>query len=238
MKWDNGLFTYWRFSMKKFFLTFFSALIATSALIGAPKAVVFDWGNVIAFDDRSVVVDFMCGSLQISETEFEAANLDKRKAVKAGKSDIDFWCDFAKQKGVQLPNDWAQKYTAALKASVGADPDMYLLIDQLKKNEIRVGLLSNINDRYTTLIRDFGFYEPFEPCLLSCEIGLEKPNPKVYELLLERMHLSPQEIVFIDDKAENVEAAKEMGIDAILFESEPKLKGELIKRGILEHEST
>ncbi len=224
--------------MKKIFLTLFSTLLASSALIAAPQAVVFDWGNVIAFDDRSVVVDFICGALQISETEFEDANLEKRKAVKAGKTDIDFWCDYAKKKGVQLPKDWGQKYTAALKASVGADPEMYLLIDQLKKNEIRVGLLSNINDRYITLMRDFGFYEPFEPCLLSCEIGLEKPNPKVYELLLQTMHLPPQDIVFIDDKVENVEAAKEMGIDAILFESERKLKGELIKRGILRNEST
>lgn len=209
-------------------------MAAASMLSAAPKAVVFDWGNVISFHDRSVVVNFVCDSLQISEPDFETANLEKRKAVKAGKSEVDFWTEFAKEKGVALPKGWGEDYIRTLKASVGADTEIYALIEQLKKNGMRVGLLSNINDRYTKLIRDFGFYEPFEPCLLSCEIGLEKPNPKVYELLLKTMDVAAPDVIFIDDKEENVDAAKKMGIDAILFKSEPQLKGELIKRGVLE----
>ncbi len=221
--------------MKKFLCFFLVTMAAASMLAAAPKAVVFDWGNVIAFESpRSVIVDFMCDSLQISETEFEAVNIEKRKAVKAGKSEVDFWTDFAEEKGVALPKGWGEEYIRTLKASVGADPKMYVLIDQLKAKGMRVGLLSNINDRYTKLIRDFGFYAPFEPCLLSCEIGLEKPNPKVYELLLKTMDLAAPDVIFIDDKEENVNAAKEIGIDAILFKSEPQLKGELIKRGVLE----
>ena len=94
-------------------------------------------------------------------------------------------------------------------------------------------MLSNIDDRYAKLIRDFGFYEPFEPCLLSCEMGLRKPDPKVYELLLKTMDLPANEIVFIDDKADNVEAAKTTGIDAIVFESLEQLKDELLKRELL-----
>ena len=120
-----------------------------------------------------------------------------------------------------------------LKESVGADPNMYVLIDQLKESGIRVGMLSNIDDRYTKLIRDFGFYEPFEPCLLSCEMGLEKPDLKAYELLIETMNLPASEIVFIDDKAENVEAAKKIGIDAIVFESSEQLRTELLQRKLL-----
>lgn len=208
--------------------------MTATTLLAAPQAVVFDWGNVIGFNDRSVVVNFMCDSFHFSESEFESANLEKRKAMKAGKSDIDFWIEFAQKKGIQLPKDWAQRYTDTLKKSVGADSNMYVLIDQLKDKGLRVGMLSNIDDRYTKLIRDFGFYEPFEPCLLSCEMGLEKPDPKAYELLLKTINLPAEEIIFIDDKAENVEAAKVVGIDAILFSSEPQLRNELSKRGVLE----
>lgn len=152
--------------------------------------------------------------------------------MKTGKSDIDFWIEYAQKRNIQLPVDWSQKYIAVLKKSIGADPNMYILIDQLKLKGIRVGMLSNIDDRYTNLIRDFGFYEPFEPCLLSCEMGLEKPDPKAYELLLKTINLPAELIVFIDDKIENVEAAKAMGIDAILFESEPQVKAELMRRGV------
>lgn len=207
--------------------------VTTHSLFAAPQAVVFDWGNVIGFDDRSVVVKFMCDSFHFSESEFESANLEKRKAMKEGKSDIDFWFGLAQKKGVQLPSDWAEKYTATLKASVGADPKIYVLIDELKKSGIRVGMLSNIDDRYKKLIRDFGFYDPFEPCLLSCEMGLQKPDPKAYELLLTKLDLPAKEVLFIDDLPENVEAAKKMGIDALLFESPQQLRKELLKRDLL-----
>lgn len=220
--------------MKKHLFSFILSTITATSLLDATQGVVFDWGNVIGFNDRSVVVNFMCDSFHFSESEFESANLEKKKAMKDGKPDTDFWIEFAQKRGIQLPKDWAQKYIATLKKSIGADPNMYVLIDQLKDNGLRVGMLSNIDDRYTKLIRDFGFYEPFDPCLLSCEMGLEKPDPKAYELLLKTINLPAEEIVFIDDKAENVEAAKAIGIDAIVFESEKQVRDELTKRGILE----
>lgn len=211
-----------------------SVTTMVASLNAAPQAVVFDWGNVIGFSDRSVVVNFMCTSFHFSESEFESTNLEKRKAIKAGKSDTDFWLEFAKSKGIHLPKDWSQQYTAILKESVGVDPNMYTLIDELKERGICIGMLSNIDDRYTKLIRDFGFYEPFEPCLLSCEMGLEKPDPKAYELLLKTINLPAKEIVFIEDKADNVEAAQKMGIDAILFKSPQQLREEFTKRDLLQ----
>jgi len=215
----------------------FSLMVSMTTLVAsldaAPQAVVFDWGKVIGFEDRSVVVNFMCKSFNFSEAEFEAANLEKRAAMKAGSSDSDFWLGFAKKKGIQLPKDWAEQYRATLKKSVGADPSMYLLVEELKEDGIRVGMLSNIDDRYTKLIRDFGFYDPFEPCLLSCEMGLAKPDPKVYELLLKTLNLPAKEVVFIDDKVENVEAAQKIGIDAIVFTSSKQIREELSKRDLL-----
>lgn len=212
----------------------FALMALITTVLASPQAVIFDWGNVIGFDDRSVVVNFMCDSFQFSEATFESVNLEKRKAMQAGKSDTAFWMEYAQKNQIPLPEDWPQHYTAALKKSVGADPHMYTLIDQLKAKGIRVGMLSNIDNRYTKLIRGFGFYDPFEPCLLSCEMGLEKPAPQAYELLLKKTELPAAEIVFIDDKLENVQAAQAMGIDAILFKSEPQLRAELIRRGVLD----
>jgi HAD superfamily hydrolase (TIGR01509 family) len=221
-----------RKNMKKLAFSTIAFLSIISSIIAVPQAVIFDWGNVIGFADRTVVVNFMCDSFHFSESEFEEANIEKRKAVKEGKSDIDFWIQYAKKNNIRLSEDWSQKYTATVKRSIGADPNMYDLIDQLKEQGICVGLLSNIDDQYTKLIRDFGFYKPFEPCLLSCEIGFKKPDPKAYRLLLKILNFPAEKIVFIDDKIENIEAAKALGIDAILFESEPQIKAELVARKV------
>ena len=110
---------------------------------------------------------------------------------------------------------------------------MYGLVDELREQQIPVAFLSNIDERLSKLIRDFGFYEPFDPCLLSCETGIEKPNPKAYEILLAKLDLPAKEILFIDDRPENVEAAKKIGIDALLFESLEQLRKELLKRELL-----
>lgn len=219
--------------MKKALFSIFASLATATSLTAAPQAIVFDWGNVIGFNDRSVIVNFICESFQFSDSEFEAASLEKRKAVEAGKTDVDFWIGLANTKEINLPHDWAKRYTLTLKESVGADPNMYVLIEELKSKGMRIAMLSNISDHYKKMLHDFGFYDPFDPCLLSCEIGLDKPDPMIYELLIKTIELNPQDIVFIDDKLENTEAAKEMGIDAILFESLPQLKAELLKRGAL-----
>jgi HAD superfamily hydrolase (TIGR01509 family) len=207
-------------------------MVLSVSVSAATQAVVFDWGNVIATENRSTVVEFFCETFHISEAEFERVNLEKRKAVQEGKTDVQFWQDFAKQQKIHLSPSWEQSYKSVLKASVGADPKMYALIDELKEKKLSVGLLSNINDRYTKLIRDFGFYDPFDPCLLSCEIGWEKPDPRAYQLLLDALQIPASDLMFIDDKWENVEGAKKLGIDAIQFQSAEQVRQELKTRGL------
>lgn len=211
----------------------FSLFMATASLSAAPQAVVFDWGKVIAFDDRNVVVDFMCESFKFSKEEFEKANLEKKKAMKEGNSEVDFWLKLAKEKGVQLPKDWSKAYMDAIKASVGVDPNMFAMVDELKGKKIRVGLLSNMDNRYGPMIRGFGFYDRFDPCLLSFEMGVEKPERKAYDIMLNALNLPAADVIFIDDKLENIEAAKAVGIDGIVFESSEQVRNELKKRGVL-----
>ncbi|HEY7974800.1 MAG TPA: HAD-IA family hydrolase, partial [Ktedonobacterales bacterium] len=51
------------------------------------------------------------------------------------------------------------------------------------------------------------------------EEGNHKPNPRIYEIAIERLGLSPTEIVFLDDSQENVDAARACGLQAVLFTS-------------------
>ena len=220
--------------MKKTLFSFIASILTATFLMAAPQAIVFDFGGVLTGEpNREAVITFICQSFHFSAEEFEKINQEKRLAVKQGKTDEEFWMTYAKNTGIELSANWSASFRAVMKDAIGVNPEMYALVDQLKEQQIPVALLSNIDERLAKLIRDFGLYEPFEPCLLSCEIGLEKPDLKAYELLVKTLNLPAKDVVFIDDRPENVEAAKTIGLDAILFESEQQLKTDLITRGAI-----
>ncbi len=208
-------------------------LMTATSLFAAPQTIVFDFGGVMTGQsNREAIVDFLRASFQLSEEEFEKINTEKRQAVKRGKTDEQFWLEFAKRKDVHLPDTWTHDFKRVMKDAIGINPEMYTLVDQLKGKKISIALLSNIDERLSKLIREFGLYAPFEPCLLSCEIGVEKPDPKAYSILLDKLGLPAKDVVFIDDRPENVEQAKKYGLDAILFESPEQLRQELHQRNL------
>lgn len=221
--------------MKKILFSLIASTFTAASLISAPQAIVFDFGGVMTGEpNREAVISFIRQSFHFSADEFEKVNQEKRLAVKQGKTDEEFWVSYAKNKGIKLPQNWTISFRSVMKDAIGINPEMYALVDQLKERKISVALLSNIDERLSKLIRDFGLYEPFNPCLLSCEIGIEKPDLKAYELMLTKLNLQAKEVIFVDDRPENIESAKAIGLDAILFESEQQLRNELNRRGILE----
>jgi putative hydrolase of the HAD superfamily len=216
-------------------LTFF----ITSGLLAETRAVVFDFGGVMtAEQNRTIVIDFLRESFHLSKDKFEKINKEKRVANSKGISDEEFWLSFAQKKRIQLPENWNESFKAVMKQGIGVNPHMYKLVEELKAAAIPVALLSNIDERLGKLLRDFGYYDAFYPCLLSYEIGLQKPDMRIYEYLLDTLDLQAEEVIFIDDKIINIEAARKLNIDGIVFESETQLREELAKRGLLVYQPT
>lgn len=207
-------------------------------ILAAPHAIVFDFGGVMTIEaDHSLRVfnaaaGFIKEHFNLSESEFAEMNHRRLLALKQGESDEKFLTAFAKVNERHLPDDWYHSFQTTMKNAAGIDMEMYKLVNELKQH-IRVGLLSNSDDQFTNLLRDCGIYEPFDPCLLSSEIGIRKPDVRAYKYLLSELDLSPEEVIFIDDKLENIKIAQELGLDAILFESLFQLKNELIQRQVL-----
>lgn len=216
--------------MKKHFLIIL--LLLSTCLSAAPQAIVFDFGGVLTgMANREIIIDFLRDSFQLSPAEFDRVNKKKRLAIQNGKTDEEFWLEYAREEGIALPKGWALKFNALMIEGIGINPVMFELVDQLKQF-YQVALLSNIDHRLARIIRNGGFYDPFEPCLLSCELGLSKPDPKIFEVLLKHLELPAEDVIFIDDKVENVISAKKAGIDAIVFESHDQLVRELEQRGV------
>ena len=86
------------------------------------------------------------------------------------------------------------------------------LIAELKGVGYRVFVLSNMSKEYIEYLRKMPVYSHFDGEVVSCEVGLTKPEKEIYTLLLERFGLEPSQTMFIDDRKENVEAAAQVGI--------------------------
>jgi putative hydrolase of the HAD superfamily len=98
----------------------------------------------------------------------------------------------------------------------------------------RVLLLSNTNVIHFEMIRDkYPIMRHFDHCVLSYEVGVMKPAAEIYREAVARAGCSPGEIFFTDDIAINVEAARDLGINAVQFRSLPQLEEEMRSRGIV-----
>jgi epoxide hydrolase-like predicted phosphatase len=82
----------------------------------------------------------------------------------------------------------------------------------------RTGMLSNSWDRDGwAMAEKLGFADCFDVFVTSAEVGVMKPEPRIYHIALERLGISPQEAIFVDDFIENVEAARRLGMQAVRF---------------------
>lgn len=62
------------------------------------------------------------------------------------------------------------------------------------------------------------FLQYFDGGIVSYQVGLKKPDRKIYEILIDKYNINPSSAVFYDDKPENIQAAKEVGLNAVIFD--------------------
>jgi 2-haloacid dehalogenase len=99
------------------------------------------------------------------------------------------------------------------------------------------GLTNFSAETYPSAFERFGFLRWFRGVLVSGEVGIVKPDPRIYELLLERFYLDPRRVIYIDDVEANVAAALPFGIHAIQFITPAALREELVALGLLPRRS-
>ncbi len=81
-----------------------------------------------------------------------------------------------------------------------------------------IGLLSNTWHRDgRALLLQYGIADAFHFSVTSAELGIKKPDPRIFKVALERAHASPAQAIFVDDMAENVEAARALGMNSVHF---------------------
>jgi len=88
------------------------------------------------------------------------------------------------------------------------------------RSRVRVGMITNAwSDVRRYLADEFKIADAFDPLIVSAEVGLAKPDPRIYQLALERLGVQPAEAVFVDDFEDNVAGARWVGMQAVHFTS-------------------
>jgi 2-haloacid dehalogenase len=108
------------------------------------------------------------------------------------------------------------------------------ILADLRQAGLRLAALSNWSaEKFPIARRRYPFLEWFETIVISGEVGLAKPDPRLYRHLLDVTGFEPRCTIFIDDSNANVKAAAELGMTAIEFRDPAALRVRLERQGLL-----
>ncbi|MDN5821888.1 MAG: HAD family phosphatase [Brachybacterium sp.] len=186
--------------------------------------VVFDFGGVLSAGHDPVpdVHELLGGDAEVlGEALWRERDAYDRGAVSAAE----YWSAVAGAVGVeQLSEDEITEVQAADdRYFLRLDPASRSLIHDLARNRVRLALLSNASEPFGRAVRRADWFEVFTLAVISGEERTLKPGREIYEVLLDVLaHETggvsiPSAIIFFDDRQENVDAAKALGIDAHLW---------------------
>ncbi len=105
------------------------------------------------------------------------------------------------------------------------------LVEGLSRH-YRLVLLSNVDRDYWRVVR--GMHpelDHFEALLVSADLGMAKPDPEIFRHVCQLTGTEPQQCLFIDDTAQNVDAARALGFHGHVFRSVPELRAALRQSG-------
>jgi FMN phosphatase YigB (HAD superfamily) len=197
------------------------------------KAIIFDLGKVL------VHFDFKLGYRELeSLCPYPVAEIRKRLGATGLVPRF--------ETGLIEPRDFVEQLTRVLDLQVDYDRfceiwsiifGQTLVPESLLEGlaaRYRLLLLSNTNIIHFEMIRrTYPLIRHFHDLILSYEVKAMKPSPEIYRAAVARSGCRPEECFFTDDIPEYVEAARQMGIDAVQFQSAEQLERELKGRGIV-----
>jgi len=204
------------------------------------KAAIFDFGSVLVGDEWKVIFKEIAQRLKISEEKVQEIRGPLLKKWNIGEiNEEKFWKEFEKQAGIKIN----RKFTKDLWFRTYRDHtrninESWEILAELKARKIRLALITNTIPPHVQAHKETGRIKRlkdlgFEVFVLSCEVGVRKPDPRIYKIALEKLNLPAEACVFIDDILDNIEAAKKLGMQVIHFQTPEKLKEELTKIGLL-----
>ena len=197
------------------------------------EAVVFDLGGVlIDWDPRYVYRPLFDDPADMEEFLGSVCTPDWHRAHDLG-ANITQSCEQLARRHPEHRNMimvWAER---GEQMAAGQFDDTVQVLGDVKATGVRCYALSNMEpDAFRVRRARFPFMDWFDAYVISGLEGVAKPDRRIFEILLRRHGLRPQACVFIDDKARNVAAARELGLVGLRFSSAARLRQDLSGLGL------
>lgn len=110
----------------------------------------------------------------------------------------------------------------AMMSGGSARPELVDRVRSLRDKKIRTALVTNNVKEFRQAWRSMlPVDELFDVVVDSSEVGIRKPDPRIFQLTLERLGIAADEAIFLDDYAGNLQAAEALGIRSVLVEADP-----------------
>lgn len=199
------------------------------------RAVLFDYGMVLSTPQALGSYQTLVGIFALGNEIFDRCYWASRHAYDAGAFDgPGYWQKVASDAGISLT---AQQVQALIEADIlmwsGINAPMLEWARSVGRAGFKTGILSNIGfELATALENQFAWVAEFKYTIWSCRVASAKPDPHIFRLAQEKLHVAPGEILFIDDREENIRAAREAGFLGIVFKDIAQLERDLKAQGL------
>lgn len=205
------------------------------------KAVIFDVGGVLAIGKpvkginavrKQGVHETIAKKLKISlDQYFDSIDTAYAKSIEGKISRQELLKYIAEH--FQISQKKVETlYKKAYRKMFKQNKQLFKQAFKLKKQGYIVGILSDQWHLSGEALMPKRLYKNFKPYIVSCDVGMRKPNPKIYKSLLKKLKLKPSEVLFIDNQEWNLKPARKLGIKTILFKNNEQLFKDKIWRSL------
>jgi epoxide hydrolase-like predicted phosphatase len=185
------------------------------------RAVYFDFGGVIVRTEFQAPRQHLADRLKREYEDLEKAVFESESARQASVGKITEEQHFSSvMQRLHLPVSDARSFADEFFSGDVTDMELLDLARSLRKTH-KVGLISNAWSGLRAWMTGRKMTDAFDEMIISAEVGLAKPDPRIYQLALEKLGVRAEESVFLDDFKENIVGARAVGMQAIHF-VEPK----------------
>ena len=184
-----------------------------------PTALILDYGEVLSHPMRPGGMTLLASQLGVPESEMTQVYWRHRRDYDLGLPAPDYWALVAQELGAALDEGLlASLITIDVDSWTDYRDEMWTLAETFRQAGGRLALLSNGVPEIVARIRsDRDLAALFDAQVISFEVGLAKPEPEIYRVALEQLRAAPASTLFVDDRLENIETARELGIQTAHF---------------------